>query len=220
MRFQFLISMLKQLTIIFLLMFPAGMAVSAQGGRVPLKEGSQIQLAAPVLTEEAETQARRGEDRSQPAEPFALFLGKAMLGAEEKLNDQRELYGKAQAPDLLKETVRLLYSDRRDPGTAQCINPEKLGLTLENFPENKSYHRDILDILAEEELNELSFCLNHLGLDFTDRSLYGNYLKPHAASLAYLKTSGVTGRLLWWMVAVDYYYKTCLGLSGITPPQS
>jgi hypothetical protein len=139
-----------------------------------------------------------------------LFTAAELKEAYVQLGNLRVFYGmNHNAASLWQKTRDLMFSDKAT-SLAKC---DDLSTTLlaNAKPNSKTdYKNKLVDVMGDALHAELQFCLNYLGLQYSDWELWQAYANDRAALVTEVKNMpALSTRLKAFMLAVDVQYTLC-----------
>jgi hypothetical protein len=155
---------------------------------------------------------RRNTDFSAEQISLALFEADSLTNAYQALSGMRSFYDEHNnCIDLWKSTLPLLFSDRAPAGSVECISVEnsfKPGTTV--HPKT-NYYQKLIGVLGERFYTEFTFCLEYLGMAYTDQQVWDAYVWSRTALIAdVLAYKNASSRLKALILAADVYYTVCM----------
>lgn len=209
-------------TYIYIAFLFLGSTLLAQpAGRVtPLTEPG-VQVYTPVSPSSGEVKPR--EAFSPEEIQLCLFRAPQLLEAYNQMLALRPFYERYQGSEIWKATMEGLLDDRRTKPSPACFALEKLfpDETLPPASAKVNYRSKMEQLTGRELGEELSFCLNYLGLDYLDHQLWEAYFASNAAvvqAVSQLEQTPI--RLKAWIIAKDVEAKLCRHTPGLHPPSA
>lgn len=139
-----------------------------------------------------------------------LFHAKELIEKEKQFHILRNRLSSVNGDGLVDDAIRSMYEPHKKEPVAVCdftftdeFDKSAVPADLSNC---QSY---LLEYFSQNELNELSFCLNYLGIQAVDQEVYLFYVLPYKNHIRYLKQSQLSDRDLAWFVAIDLRLTIC-----------
>jgi hypothetical protein len=150
-----------------------------------------------------------------------LFDAPELKTAYQELSGLRSYYAtNHSAVGLWEQTRNLLFSDKSmHIGKCESLSEGVLkGLKADS---KADYKRKIQDELGVDLYADFQFCLDYLGMNYSDWELWQAYIADRTALVAEIKSlPRLTNRLKAFILAVDVRYTTCLAngdINGFVP---
>lgn len=150
-----------------------------------------------------------------------LFDAPELKTAYQQLNDLRSVYAKKYgAKELWLKTCDLLFSDKFTYA-GKCESLFEGVLNGRKAETKIDYTRKMQEELGIELYTELKFCLDYLGINYSDWELWQAYVDERKILIEETKTlPQISNRLKAFILAVDIRYTLCMPndvVSGFLP---
>jgi len=153
-----------------------------------------------------------------------LFTASELKEAYTQMANLRVFYGASHnAPSLWAKTRDLLFSDKFiyvgkcESLSEGVLNGRKADVKLD-------YTRKLQEVFGLEHYTELKFCLEYLGINYSDWELWQAYVEDRKNLIEETKSlPQITNRLRAFILAVDIRYTLCMpndAISGFLPLQT
>jgi len=140
-----------------------------------------------------------------------LFTASELKYAYEQMNGLRGFYSTSRnAVALWEQTRNLLFSDRAQ-SQLDCENLSKSILRGKTADSKINYKSKLEEAFGADLYSHLQFCINYLGLSYTDWELWEAYAASRTALINEVKTlPGLSSRTMAFVLAVDIKYTLCI----------
>lgn len=170
------------------------------------------------------TQAPSMEKRYYLDPNSRLFDAPELKTAYQHLNDLRSFYAKKYgAKELWFKTCDLLFSDKFTYA-GKCESLFEGVLNGRKAETKIDYTRKMQEELGIELYTELKFCLDYLGINYSDWELWQAYVEDRKNLIEETKSlPQINNRLKAFILAVDIRYTLCMpneAVSGFLPLQT
>jgi hypothetical protein len=150
-----------------------------------------------------------------------LFDAPELKAAYQQLNSLRSVYAKKYGAEALwLKTCDLLFSDKFIYA-GKCESLSEGVLKEREADINVDYTRKLQEVLGREHYTELKFCLEYLGINYSDWELWQAYVEDRKNLIEETKTlPQLSNRLKAFVLAVDIRYTLCMpndAVSGFLP---
>ncbi len=161
-----------------------------------------LEESNPVQAEPARTQ-NTGKNQ-------ILFHAKELIEKEKQFHTLRNKLSAVNGDGLVDDAIRSMYEPHKKEPIAVCDFTFTDEFDKANVPADLSKcHSYLLEYFSQNELNELSFCLNYLGIQAVDQDVFLFYVLPYKNHIRYLKQIQLSDRDLAWFVAIDLRLTIC-----------
>jgi hypothetical protein len=139
-----------------------------------------------------------------------LFTAAELKEAYTQMANLRVFYGmNHNASSLWEKTRDLLFSDKATT-SAKCDDLSATLLAGAKPSSNTDYKNKLVDVMGVALYADLQFCLNYLGLQYSDWELWQAYIADRAALVKEIKNlPALSNRLMAFILAVDVQYTLC-----------
>jgi hypothetical protein len=172
------------------------------------KEGGK--QSQPVLLEDNSTPQVESDRNSSQGKEQVLFHAKTLIEKEKQFHALRNRLVAVNGDALVDDAIRSMYVPYKTEPIAVCDFTFTDDFDKTTIPADLSNcHSYLLEYFSQNELNELSFCLNYLGIQAVDQEVYLFYVLPYKNHIRYLKQIQLSDRDLAWFVAIDLRQTVC-----------
>lgn len=172
------------------------------------KEGGK--QSQPVLLEDNSTPQVESDRNSSTGKDQVLFHAKTLIEKEKQFHAIRNRLSSVNGDALVDDVIRSMYIPYKTEPIAVCDFTFTDEFDKSAVPADLSNcHSYLLEYFSQNELNELSFCLNYLGIQAVDQEVYLFYVLPYKNHIRYFKQIELSDRDLAWFVAIDLRQTIC-----------
>jgi hypothetical protein len=145
------------------------------------------------------------------ADAQRLFNAEELTKAYSRFAELRSFYAEHNnSVELWKASTELLFSDRNEGRSENCLPLEKI-LPKDGFNPKENYFKKLSAAMGETLYTELIFCAGYLGLNFTDAELWRGYAENRASVFNDVNAlPNCSNRLKGFILATDLLYTLCL----------
>jgi len=183
-------------------------SVFAHNALAQNKEGGK--QSQPALLELNSTLQVESDRNSSQGKDQILFHAKTLIEKEKQFHTLRNRLSSVNGDGLVDDAIRSMYEPHKKEPIAVCDFTFTDEFDKSAVPADLSNcHSYLLEYFSQNELNELSFCLNYLGIQAVDQEVYLFYVLPYKNHIRYLKQIQLSDRDLAWFVAIDLRQTIC-----------
>jgi hypothetical protein len=164
----------------------------------------------PTFLEESNpVQAEPAREQNTGKEQI-LFHAKELIAKEKQFDALRRFLSPVNGDGIIDDAIRSMYVPYRSEPISECDFTFTEGFDKSTIPTDLSKcNAYLLEYFSQDELNDLNFCLNYLGIQAVDQEIYLFYVLPYKNHIRFLKQNQLSGRDLAWLVAIDLRQTIC-----------
>lgn len=151
---------------------------------------------------------------------LCLFNHQEIRSAYSETLALRDFYEAHNAIDQWKSCQAQIFADRKGPnGRENCVSILKLypDFVEPITPAKFSHARALRETFGEELLEQFSFCLSYIGLEYLDKEIWDAYVSRELGLIKEVKElQSVSLRLKGLILALDFQSKVCSLESGLS----
>jgi hypothetical protein len=138
-----------------------------------------------------------------------LFHSKALIEKEKQFHALRSTFSSVNGNGIIDDAIRSMYVPFKNDAI-MCDFSVNEDFDKSTVPADLSKsHAYLLEYFSQEELNELNFCLNYIGIQAVDQDFFLFYVLPYKNHIRFFKQNNLSGRDLAWFVAIDLRQTVC-----------
>jgi hypothetical protein len=173
------------------------------------KEGAQP--VQPMLFEATPASQTEPEQTNSVNKELILFHSKELIEKEKQFHALRRFLSPVNGDGIIDDAIRSMYVPFKKDPISECDFTFTEGFDKSIIPNDLSKcNAYLLEYFNQDELNDLNFCLNYLGIQAVDQEIYLYYVLPHKNNIRFFKQIQLSGRDLAWFVAIDLRQTICL----------
>ena len=197
------ISSVRYLAIVLLMLVFSKNELFAQN-----KEGAQPVI--PMLFESTPASQTEPEPTNNVSKELILFHSKELIEKEKQFHALRPFFSPVNGDGIIDDAIRSMYVPYRNEPISVCDFTFTEGFDKSTIPTDLSKcNAYLLEYFNQDELNDLNFCLNYLGIQAVDQEIYLYYVLPHKNHIRFFQQNHLSGRDLAWLVAIDLRQTIC-----------
>ena len=164
----------------------------------------------PTFMEESNPVQAEPAREQNTGKELILFNAKELISKEKQFDAFRSFLSPVNGDVIIDDAIRSMYVPYRNEPISMCDFSFTDDFDKSTVPADLSKsHAYLLDYFSQDELNDLNFCLNYLGIQTVDQDLFLFYVLPYKNHIRFLKQNQLSGRDLAWFVAIDLRLTIC-----------
>jgi len=168
-----------------------------------------VKPVQPIMLEDANPVKSEPARSTSTGKEQILFHSKALIEKEKQFHALRSTFSSVNGNGIIDDAIRSMYVPFKNDAI-MCDFSVNEDFDKSTVPADLSKsHAYLLEYFSQEELNELNFCLNYIGIQAVDQDFYLFYVLPYKNHIRFFKQNNLSGRDLAWFVAIDLRQTVC-----------
>ena len=168
-----------------------------------------VKPVQPIMLEDANPVKSEPARSTSTGKEQVLFHSKALIEKEKQFHALRSTFSSVNGNGIIDDAIRSMYVPFKNDAI-MCDFSVNEDFDKSTVPADLSKsHAYLLEYFSQEELNELNFCLNYIGIQAVDQDFFLFYVLPYKNHIRFFKQNNLSGRDLAWFVAIDLRQTVC-----------
>jgi len=168
-----------------------------------------VKPVQPIMLEDANPVKSEPARSTSTGKEQILFHSKALIEKEKQFHALRSTFSSVNGDGIIDDAIRSMYVPYNNDAI-NCDFSVNGDFDKSTVPADLSKsHAYLLEYFSQEELNEINFCLNYIGIQAVDQEIYVFYVLPYKNHIRFFKQNNLSGRDLAWLVAIDLRQTVC-----------